>query len=94
VKDTTTALASPTLAARGAIQRVDDRGGGTRQVIRSPYHFSDAQSGVAGPAPRRGEHNAEVLAQWLGMSEADAASLAEQGVLLVESARPEQRVRN
>ena len=87
IKTTAAALASPTLAERGAIEHVDDRGGGTRRVIRSPYHFSDAQSGVAGPAPRRGEHNAEVLAEWLGMSAADAAKLASEGVLLTEPSR-------
>jgi len=87
VKTTVAALASPTLAARGAIQPVDDRGGGQRRVIRSPYHFSDAQSGVAGPAPHRGEHNAQVLAQWLGMSDTDAAALASAGVLLTERPR-------
>jgi crotonobetainyl-CoA:carnitine CoA-transferase CaiB-like acyl-CoA transferase len=75
------------LVARGAIEPVDDRAGGTRRVIRSPYHFSDAQSGVAGPAPHRGEHNAEVLAQWLGMGETEAAALASAGVLLTEPPR-------
>jgi crotonobetainyl-CoA:carnitine CoA-transferase CaiB-like acyl-CoA transferase len=86
VKDTVAALASPTLAARGAIEQVDDRGGGQRRVIRSPYHFSSAQSGVAGPAPRRGEHNAQVLAEWLGMREDEAEKLASEGVLLAEPA--------
>ncbi len=48
---------------------VDNRVGGVRRVVESPYHFSNAESSVAGPAPYRGEHNAEVLEDWLGSRE-------------------------
>jgi len=37
---------------------------------------------VRGPAPRRGEHNAEALADWLGMDETAIAALVQAGVLL------------
>jgi crotonobetainyl-CoA:carnitine CoA-transferase CaiB-like acyl-CoA transferase len=84
VRQTIDALRSPTLAARGAIAQVDDRGGGTRPVIRSPYHFSEADSGVAGPAPRRGEHNREVLRDWLSLSEVEQQALEVANVLLAE----------
>lgn len=60
---------------------VDDRGGGTRRVINSPYVFSDAASGIHRPAAFRGEHNAEVLHEWLGLSAADVADLEESGAL-------------
>jgi crotonobetainyl-CoA:carnitine CoA-transferase CaiB-like acyl-CoA transferase len=86
VRRSTDALRSPTLAARGAIEQVDDRGGGTRAVIRSPYHFSEAQSGIAGPAPRRGEHNREVLREWLALSDAEQQALETASVLLSEQA--------
>jgi crotonobetainyl-CoA:carnitine CoA-transferase CaiB-like acyl-CoA transferase len=46
-----------------------------------PYRFSDADSGVRGPAPRRGEHNHEVLAEWLGATDADLDALIAAGVL-------------
>jgi crotonobetainyl-CoA:carnitine CoA-transferase CaiB-like acyl-CoA transferase len=72
----------PTVRARGAIVEIDDRAGGTRPVPQSPYRFSGALSGVRGPAPHRGEHNAEVLAEWLDMPEAEVDALAEAQVLL------------
>ena len=71
----------PTLAARGAITEVDDRAGGTRPITQSPYRFSAARSGVRGPAPYRGEHNIEVLQDWLGRSAAQVQALHGSGVL-------------
>jgi crotonobetainyl-CoA:carnitine CoA-transferase CaiB-like acyl-CoA transferase len=70
-----------TLLHRGAITQVDDRAGGTRPFAQSPYRFSNAKSGVRGPAPHRGEHNAEVLKDWLGRDAADAEALETIGVL-------------
>lgn len=74
----------PTLQHRGTIVEIDDRVGGTRRVIQSPYRFSMSDSGVRGPAPRRGEHNADVLAEWAGFDEAAVAGLASSSTLLSE----------
>ena len=63
---------------------VDDRVGGTRRVVQSPYHFSNARSEVRGGPPFRGEHNASVLAEWLDMDSSAAAELLHTGVLLAE----------
>jgi crotonobetainyl-CoA:carnitine CoA-transferase CaiB-like acyl-CoA transferase len=71
----------PTLAHRRSIFEVDDRAGGTRPIAQSPYRFSQAQSGVRGPAPYRGEHNEAVLRDWLGKSREDVAALLAAGVL-------------
>jgi crotonobetainyl-CoA:carnitine CoA-transferase CaiB-like acyl-CoA transferase len=71
----------PTLRHRGAIVDIDDRGGGVRPIAQSPYRFAQAKSGVRGPAPHRGEHNAGVLDEWLGMSSAEVAGLEAAGVL-------------
>jgi crotonobetainyl-CoA:carnitine CoA-transferase CaiB-like acyl-CoA transferase len=60
-----------TLKHRGMLVQMDDRDGGTRPMADSPYRFSQARSGVRGPAPHRGEHNREVLKDWLGMGDAD-----------------------
>jgi CoA:oxalate CoA-transferase len=76
------AFATPQAAARELIAEVDDRNGGVRRVVQAPYKFSDADSGVQGPATHRGEHNAEVLADWLGMTPDQVADLTESGVLL------------
>ncbi len=79
------AIASPTATYRGVVVQVDDRSGtgATRGVVNSPYRFSAWESGVRGGAPRRGEHNAEVMADWLGPSSL-ADELAENKTLLAE----------
>lgn len=71
----------PTVRHRGSVARVDDREGGTRPIVQSPYRFSAAESGVRGPAPWRGEHNAEVLREWLGL---DDAGIAEWSAALID----------
>jgi CoA:oxalate CoA-transferase len=59
------ALASPTLAHRGSIVEIEDPDG-NYLIVRSPYRFSNGESGVRGPAPRQDQHHAEILADWLG----------------------------
>jgi crotonobetainyl-CoA:carnitine CoA-transferase CaiB-like acyl-CoA transferase len=71
----------PTLAHRGSIAEIDDRAGGTRPIPQSPYRFSNARSGVRGPAPHRGEHNRSVLEGWLGLSALEIDGLVSAGVL-------------
>ena len=71
----------PTLVHRGSIVEVDDRAGGTRPVAQSPYRWSSATSGVRGPAPHRGEHNREVLGEWLGLTDHEVGDLHRAGVL-------------
>ncbi len=71
----------PTLQHRGSIAQVDDRAGGTRPIPQSPYRYSDASSGVRGGAPHRGEHNHEVLSEWLGRVAAEVETLKTAGVL-------------
>ena len=75
----------PTIASRGSIIELDDRAGGTRAITQSPYRFSNALSGVRGPAPRRGEHNYEVLEEWLGKTKAQTRALIEKGILTIEN---------
>lgn len=81
VRDPATLVDQPTLKHRGSITRIDDRVGGTRPITQSPYRFSNARSGVRGPAPHRGEHNVEVLQDWLQHSVDDIADLRAAGVL-------------
>lgn len=76
---------SATVAARGTITLVDDRAGGQRPIVQSPYRFAHADSGVRAGAPRRGEHNGEVLRDWLGRDQAACDALAVAGVLLAET---------
>ncbi|MEM7017971.1 MAG: CaiB/BaiF CoA-transferase family protein [Pseudomonadota bacterium] len=73
-----------TLKARGAIVHIDNRDGGTRPITQSPYRFSNAKSGVKGPAPHRGEHHREVLNDWLQMPDSDVDGLLSDGVLVFD----------
>ena len=85
---TADALDSPTSRHRQTVVETDDRAGGTRRVVQSPYRFSAARSGVRGPAPQRGEHNRSVLKAWLALEEPELAKLEADGVLLSEPATP------
>ena len=72
---------SPTLQHRQSVVQVDNRAGGTRPTFQSPYRFSDADSGVQKGAPHLGEHNQEVLSEWLGLDEHTAAELETRGAI-------------
>ena len=75
---------APTVTARGMITEIDDRGGGRRGIVQSPYRFSDATAGVRGPVAFRGEHNTEVLREWLDLDDVAVAGFTEAGVLATE----------
>ena len=73
-----------TIKARGTVTQIDDRAGGTRPITQSPYRFSGATSGVRGPAAHRGEHNQQVMNEWLGKSPTDTDGLLEKGILIFD----------
>ncbi len=56
--------------------------GTARRVVALPYDFSAAAASVRRAIARRGEHNADALADWLGLSAAQIDELAATGVLL------------
>jgi CoA:oxalate CoA-transferase len=56
--------------------------GTNRRVVALPYEFSAAAATVRGGVAAKGEHNAEALADWLGLSTAQIDKLATAGVLL------------
>ncbi|MCB0968819.1 MAG: CoA transferase [Ilumatobacter sp.] len=67
---------------RNAVAEIDDRGGGTYRVPNAPWKFSDAPDVATSGSPRyRGEDNAEVLREVLGMDDDEIAALAASGVL-------------
>jgi crotonobetainyl-CoA:carnitine CoA-transferase CaiB-like acyl-CoA transferase len=88
VRDPRALKEQPSLLAREMIVAVDDRAGGTRPMAQSPYRFSDAKSGVRGPAAHRGEHNREVLKEWLQLSDDAIDVLLEAKVLLFDANAP------
>jgi CoA:oxalate CoA-transferase len=83
------ALTGPFARERGLLLQVDDRRGGRRPVVRLPYRFSSAEVRARRFAPRRGEHNAEVLREVLSLDEARIAALVAAGVLQAEPAPAE-----
>jgi CoA:oxalate CoA-transferase len=54
----------------------------SRRVVAMPYDFSAATVAVPRAVARRGEHNAEVLGDWLALDAATVADLTAAGVLL------------
>jgi crotonobetainyl-CoA:carnitine CoA-transferase CaiB-like acyl-CoA transferase len=73
-----------TLHSRKMIIEVTDRAGATRPMAQSPYRFSSARSGIRGPSAHRGEHNREVLIDWLSMPENEIERLMAEGLLLAD----------
>ena len=70
------------LADRGMLIHVDDRSGGTRPMAGSPYRFSNARAGVRGPSAHLGEHNRDVLEDWLGLPDEEIDQLTASDLLL------------
>jgi CoA:oxalate CoA-transferase len=82
------ALTGPLARERDLLVQVDDRRGGTRPVVRAPARFSAAKNEIRGPAPRPGEHGAEILRDLLGYDEARVRELTESGALLFPEGAP------
>ncbi len=79
------ALTGPLARERDLLAQVDDRRGGTRPVVRAPYRFAGATCPVRRPAPRRGEHNGEILREVLGYDARRIEELVAAGVLSSDS---------
>ena len=75
VRDCSEVLESPTVLHRNTVVEVDDRAGGTRKVVRNPYRMSATDLSGIGVAAFRGEHNAEVLDEWLGIGTDNISAL-------------------
>ena len=84
VRDPSKVTAQPTLMARGTFAEIDDRNGGKRFITQSPYHFSEAASGVRGSVAYRGENYAEILTDWLGLAEKDIEELMTKKAVLYD----------
>jgi crotonobetainyl-CoA:carnitine CoA-transferase CaiB-like acyl-CoA transferase len=63
------------------LQEIDHPEMGPITAFSSPLRFEDAPAPEVRPSPRLGEHNREVLCEWLGLSEERYAELAADGVL-------------
>jgi crotonobetainyl-CoA:carnitine CoA-transferase CaiB-like acyl-CoA transferase len=68
-------------AAREITVEVSNRGGGKVRIPNAPWKFSDATVTTAGSPKYRGEDNALVLGDLLGLSAAEVDALTESGGL-------------
>ena len=58
-----------------------------RPLPPPPWRFSDAESGVRGVAPYRGEHNRELLREVLGYDDTRIDALEAAGILSARKPR-------
>ena len=68
-------------AAREITVEVSNRGGGKVRIPNAPWKFSDATVTTTGSPKYRGEDNALVLGDLLGLSATEVDALTESGVL-------------
>jgi len=72
-------VSDPHLLQSGFFVTEDHPSEGSLRAMRTPTNWSESQPGTPRPAPRLGEHSAEVLRE-AGYSEAEITELAEKGV--------------
>ncbi len=82
VLNTSEAVAHPHLRERGTVRKAKDPVLGEVDVPGFPIRFSAAAEPLDAPAPLLGQHNAEVLREFLGYSDQQIAQLRQAGVLL------------
>jgi len=84
VNDVTDVVADPHLAATGFFSLEEHPSEGRLRTMRTPTSWSGSQPGTPRPAPRLGEHSAEVLRE-AGYSDEDIARMARDGVTKIRT---------
>src|SRR5216683_4298187 len=80
VFDTLELLNDPSLAERGIMQQIEHPTTGKLTVPAWPVRFDGAPPRVK-PSPLLGQHNAEVLGDWLGIGAAEVEALRTEGII-------------
>jgi len=81
VADPRTIHTHPQLAARGFFEAFEHPVVGRATTPVVPFRYAGVERWLRRPAPGLGEHNHQILAGLLGLSEDEIASLAEAGVI-------------
>jgi crotonobetainyl-CoA:carnitine CoA-transferase CaiB-like acyl-CoA transferase len=74
-------FADPQVVSRGMVVESAHPCGARVRTIGNPIHFSGTPIAYQRPPPTLGEHNGEVLAGVLGLTEAEIAALAASGIV-------------
>ena len=81
VRTVAEALEDPQVAARGLLLDLDHPRAGRGRYVGSPLAISGADRGSRRPPPLLGQHTAEVLGEWLGLTPAEVGELRRGGVV-------------
>jgi crotonobetainyl-CoA:carnitine CoA-transferase CaiB-like acyl-CoA transferase len=80
VRDTLELMSDPELESRGALQTIQHPTYGPFKAVSWPVRF-DGKPPPIKPAPALGQHSAEVLKDWLGIGEEQAAALKAEKII-------------
>jgi crotonobetainyl-CoA:carnitine CoA-transferase CaiB-like acyl-CoA transferase len=72
----------PHLKARGTVRTIEDRIAGKFEIPGMPLKFSEFPEDLPLEAATLGQHNGDILREWLGRSDKEIAELRTAGVLL------------
>jgi crotonobetainyl-CoA:carnitine CoA-transferase CaiB-like acyl-CoA transferase len=86
-------LQDPQLQARGFIQQVDRAFIGRHPQPSMPFRETEAPFPIRKAPPTLGQHNREILAGMLGLSDAEIEQLARDGIIGTEMLMEEQLVK-
>jgi crotonobetainyl-CoA:carnitine CoA-transferase CaiB-like acyl-CoA transferase len=86
-------LKDPQLHARGFVQEIDRAFIGRHPQPSMPFRETDRPFGIRSAPPTLGEHNREILAGMLGLSDAEIDQLARDGIIGTEMLMEEQLVK-
>jgi crotonobetainyl-CoA:carnitine CoA-transferase CaiB-like acyl-CoA transferase len=74
-------MLDPHMHQRGMLEWIDHPDLGRIVVPTSPLRFHGADKVPTTPSPSVGQHNAEVLGGWLGLSDAEVEDLKRDGAI-------------
>ena len=80
VFDTLELINDPSLAERGIMQTIEHPATGKVTMPAWPVRFDGTPAKVK-PSPQLGQHNAEVLGQWLGIGATEVDALRTEGII-------------